>query len=346
MNILYLGASNESSTSRHRANALTRLGHHVIIADPYLSFKKWLSHKLLNALHFRTGYCLLENTALAWITDQLENNENIDLVWVDSGELFGPRCIKKLRENNRKVILYNHDDPTGTRDGRRFHSLIKSLPYYSICAVVRNENNIEFYKAGAQQVIQVWRSHDEIAHAPYDNRNTIDKKYISDVVFIGTWMRHERRDEFLLQLINAGLNVKIWGQRWNKSPHWPKLKAHIGGAALSGREYVAAIQGSKVCLGFLSKTNRDLHTTRSMEIPYAGGVFCAQRTTEHQQLYTENVEAVFWEDIDECIRQCKNLVTDNLFRESIRTAGMQRVRRNKVGHENQCQIILDQVTKP
>lgn len=345
MKILYLGASNESSTSRHRANALMRLGHEVIIADPYLPFKKIFSNRLLNAINYRTGYCLLEKPTLIWLQDQLDINDHIDIVWIDSGELFGPRCIKKLREKDRKVILYNHDDPTGTRDGRRFNSLIKSLPFYTLCAVVRSENNSEFLKAGAQKVIQVWRSHDEHAHEPYDNRNTIDEKYISDIVFIGTWMRHERRDEFLLQLINAGLNIKIWGQRWNKSPYWPQLKKHIGGGALSGREYVAAIQGSKVCLGFLSKTNRDLHTTRSMEIPYAGGVFCAQRTTEHQKLYIENVEAVFWDNIEECISQCKKLVNDDLFRESIRTAGMLRVRHNKVGHENQCQIILEQVVK-
>lgn len=345
MRILYLGASSESSTSRHRANALIRLGHEVTIADPYLALHKNLSHKILNAIHFRTGYFLLRNLIFNWLKNQSKTIDEHDLVWIDSGELFGPKCIKMLEKNGRKVILYNHDDPTGTRDGRRFYSLIKSIPYYSLCAVVREENVNEFYKAGAKKVIKVWRSYDEKLHAPFEEVTAINTKFVSDIVFIGTWMRNEGRDKLLLQLVKSGLSIRIWGQRWNKSPYWPQLKKYIGGGALSGREYVAAIQGSKVCLGFLSKANRDLHTTRSMEIPYSGGVFCAQRTTEHQNLYVENIEAVFWDNIEECITQCKKLVNDDAFRESIRAAGMLRVRHNKVGHENQCQIILDQVAK-
>jgi hypothetical protein len=37
MKILYIGLSAPASTSRHRADALKRLGHDVVIADPYLA---------------------------------------------------------------------------------------------------------------------------------------------------------------------------------------------------------------------------------------------------------------------------------------------------------------------
>ena len=74
-------------------------------------------------------------------------------------------------------------------------------------------------------------------------------------------------------------------------------------------------------------------------------MLCAQRTSEHLKLYEENVEAVFWDNVDECIEQCRKLVNDDVFRESVRIAGMQRVRKNKLGHENQCQIILDELFK-
>lgn len=343
MNILYFGASSVDSTSRHRADALSRLGYKVTIVDPYVKFKFLLSGKFCGPLHFRTGYRFLQKIIFFWVKRLFENIDKPDLIWVDSGELFGPSIIQMLSTDDCKVVLYNHDDPTGLRDGRRFYSLIKAIPFYSVCAVVRDENVHEFYNLGARNVVKIWRSYDELVHAPFNDKENIDKKYMSDVVFIGTWMRHEERDKFLLQLIEAGLNVRIWGQRWEKSPYWSQLKEHVAGGALSGRDYVAAIQGAKVCLGLLSKGNRDLHTTRSMEIPYAGGVFCAQRTTEHLELYQENVEAVFWDDVYECISQCKKLVTDDLFRESVRSAGMQRVRKNKLGHEDQCGIILNEI---
>ncbi|MDI9728292.1 CgeB family protein [Stutzerimonas stutzeri] len=343
MKILYIGASNKSSTSRHRADALTRLGHDVKIADPYLHFKKHLTSKILSRAHYNTGYRLLNNKIKRWTNNLIEPKETIDIVWVDSGELLGPSSVQLLAQNGRKVILYNHDDPTGRRDGRRFDSLINSIPFYDLCVVVRHQNIAEFYEKGASKVIKVWRSYDEIAHTPFKDKSGIDPNFFSDIAFIGTWMRHESRDKFILQLINSGLNVKIWGSRWNKSPHWHQLKNHIAGGPLSGRDYVSAIQGSKVCLGMLSKGNRDLHTTRTMEIPYAGGVLCAERTSEHEELFEDGLEAVFWENVDECIEKCKDLLKNDTWRESIRTSGMKKIRALKLGHEDICQSIIQEI---
>jgi hypothetical protein len=156
-------------------------------------------------------------------------------------------------------------------------------------------------------------------------------------------MRHEKRDEFMLELINQGVPLSIWGGRWMKSPHWEALKSSYRGGSLSGREYVAAMQGAKICLGLLSKGNRDLHTQRSLEVPFAGGLFCAERTTEHQEIYQEGKEAVFWADAAECANICKKLLQDDPLRESIRLAGMQKVRALGVGNEDICRKVLKEI---
>jgi len=160
------------------------------------------------------------------------------------------------------------------------------------------------------------------------------------VAFIGTWMRYEKRDEFLLELVAQGVPISIWGDRWEKSPHFAKLKSYWRGNALRGRDYVAAIQGSKLCLGMLSKGNRDLHTQRSLEVPFAGGLFCAERTTEHQELYKEGAEAVFWSDATECADICNRLLKDSILREKIRKSGMERIRALKLGNEDVCRHVL------
>lgn len=343
--ILYLGAENSGSTSLHRALALRRLGYEVTIKSPYKAVENSLRSRFLGRIHYYSGYRLLQGKIKKWLKQIVQNTEKQDLVWVNGGELFGAEALRIIKSLGCPLILYNNDDPTGGRDGRRFDSLIFAIPYYNVCAVLREFNVKEYQELDAKKVIRVWMSYDEVEHQPYNTSEEIPKNYSSDIAFIGTWMRGEGRDEFMLELAEAGLPIAIWGGRWNKSPYWSDLEPYYRGAALSGREYVAAMQGAKLCIGLLSEGNRDLHTRRSVEIPYAGGLLCAERTSEHLELYKDGEEAVFWGDVKECIQQCKKLLANDERREQIRQAGMKRVRKLKVGNEDICQKILNQVNK-
>ena len=338
--ILYFGDSQSLSTSAHRAHALERLGHTVTIHDPYKALAGKLDFSYLGPLHYHTGYRLLQIPMARWVKKALSTAGQPDVVWVNSGELFGIQCLASLKQLSCPLILYNNDDPTGGRDGRRFDTLLKAIPYYDLCAVMREINVPEYIALGAKQVLKVRMSYDEIAHEPFELLTDIPAKFRSEVAFIGTWMRNEKRDEFLLKLLNAGIPISIWGNRWQKSPYWQSLKAVYRGSSLSGRDYVAAIQGSKICLGLLSKGNRDLHTQRSLEAPFAGGLLCAERTSEHQEMYREGVEAVFWADATECAKICHELLVDDSRREEIRLAGMERIRAMHAGNEYVCREIL------
>ena len=278
-----------------------------------------------------------------WATQVIRSVPVIDVVWVDHGELFGPNVVSALQLLDKPVILFHHDDPTGTRDGHRFDSLLCALPGYDLCAVARRESVAEFRARGAARVIQICKSYDEVAHDPALAASTIPPRFSADVLFIGTWMRNEGRDEFLLSLMAMGIDIAVWGEGWQKSSHWRHILPHWRGQHLSDADYVSAIQGAKVCLGLLSRGNRDLHTGRSVEIPYAGGLLCAQRTSEHLGFYVEDEEAVFWSDVNECGEKCLELLADSGKRSRIRAAGMRRVRQNRVGNEDICRQVLGEV---
>jgi spore maturation protein CgeB len=345
MRILYIGDDHAGSTSNHRFNALRRLGHEVTVENPLQSVPSKIKTKLWNAVNFRTGYRLLQPYVSQWIKKTVKTVEKPDFIWIDSGELLGKSSIKALKSLGSPIILYNVDDPTGKRDGHRFDLLVKSLLLYDLIVVVRKESEFECRALGAKNVLKVNRSYDEVAHAPFEDINTIPSEFRSEVAFIGTWMRKEKRDEFMLRLIDEGVPLSIWGDSWHKSKYFPRLKQYLKGPGLIGRDYTAAIQGSKICLGLLSAGNRDLHTQRSFEVPFAGGLFCAQRTSEHIDLYQENVEAVFWADADECAKVCKDLLANDSKRESIRTNGMQKVRSMHAGNEDLGRIIIHEVEK-
>ncbi|WP_133272253.1 CgeB family protein [Hymenobacter radiodurans] len=339
-NILYLGCDVHGSTSLHRAQALARLGHTISHHNPAAAATGVMGSPWLDPIHYRTGYRILQSPIRSWLSKIIDSIPKPDLVWVDSGEFFGPTAIACLKGLACPILLYNVDDPTGPRDGRRFDSLLKALPLYDLVVVVRKETEAECLSLGAKQVMRVIRSYDEVAHQPFLNPTDIPTKFRSEVIFIGTWMRYEKRDEFLLQLLEQGIPLSIWGSRWQKSPYWAKLQIAYRGGSLSGRDYVAAIQGSKICLGLLSKGNRDLHTQRSLEVPFAAGLLCAERTAEHLEMYQEGKEAVFWSDAKECASICQRLLLNDSLRENIRVAGQKRVLALQVGNESICRKIL------
>ncbi len=93
-------------------------------------------------------------------------------------------------------------------------------------------------------------------------------------------------------------------------------------------------------MGLLSKANRDLSTTRSFEIPYLGGLLCAQRTAEHTSLFSEDQEAIFWSDPDECAFKCMDLLEDETRRRRIAIAGRARTLQNGMANERVLAQIL------
>lgn len=340
--ILYIGNANPNQTSGHRRCALVRMGCNVTSIDPRELLPRFFRNSIVSKLEFHSGYVWSQPWIYTAICRYIAGLgvHSFDIVWVNGGELLGRNLVEFLASKYGKVVLYNNDDPFGGRDGRRFDSLKAAISQYTVCVTVREGNTREYLAAGASRALRVWMSYDEGSHAPKGNAFP-EERFTSDVAFIGTWMRNEHRDRVLLTLIEHGINIAIWGDRWKKSPLWNTLKSSYRGGGIFGADYVAAIRGAKVCLGFLSKSNRDLHTRRSVEIPYSGGLLCGERTSEHHMLYKEGEEAVFWSNAEECVAVCRDLLTNDTKRESIRLAGIERIRELRLGNQDICQEILD-----
>jgi spore maturation protein CgeB len=325
LSILYLGPI--SGTCLDRANALRRLGHRVEHMDLRLLLPKT---QWVDRITWHLGGNLLAPLLLSRLENEL-NNKRFDLCYVDGGEWVTPKVISIIRRYAKKIINYNIDDPLGPRDGARFKAYRQSLPHYYLNAVVRNENLTEAYDLRANCVVRVYRSADEVSHAPRQLSEKDHHIWDSEVLFLGSWF--PERSPFLLDLISRGVPLTIRGPNWHKAPEWLKLKNHWRGGSIGGDDYAKAIQCAKVNLGLLSKENRDLHTTRSLEIPALGGLMCAERTSEHTTMYVEGKEALFWKDAEECAAMCHFALSDEHRRKEIAEAGHQRVKSN--GHFNE-----------
>lgn len=314
--ILYLGP--RSGTCLDRANALRRLGCEVEHVDPrrLLPGTPWVDRWTWHVGGHWFG---------RWLAGALANRlkgHHFDLCHVDGGEWVTPAVIRVLRKHARRVVNYNIDDPTGPRDGPRFAAYRQAAAHYDLLVVVREDNLPELRTLGAKNVLRVNRSADEVNHAPRVLGDEDRARWRSDVLFLGTWF--PERGPFLRELIRLGVPLTIRGPHWDKAPEWPDLKAHWAGGAIGGDDYARAIQCARVNLGLLSKENRDQHTTRSLEIPALGALLCAERTPEHQAMYEEGHEALFWSDVAECADVCRMALQDEALRQSIADAGHQR----------------------
>lgn len=323
--VLYLGP--KSGTCLDRANALRRIGCTVEHIDlrSLLPRQRWVDRWAWHVGGHWFSVLIVKGLA------QALGHKRFHVCHVDGGEWVTPAVLNVLREHTDCVLNYNIDDPTGPRDGARFTAYRQSAALYDLLAVVREDNLPELEALGAHNVVRVYRSADEVNHAQRPLTTSLQLAWMSEVLFLGSWF--PERGPFLRDLIRLGVPLTIRGPNWHKAPEWPELQAHWAGGGIGGDQYAWAIQCARVNLGLLSHDNRDLHTTRSLEIPALGGLLCAERTTEHTALYEEGVEAVFWSDADECATACLQLLADEPRRARIAQAGHQRYLAS--GHRNE-----------
>jgi spore maturation protein CgeB len=332
LKILFLGV--QGGNTLKRAKALRRLGHDVMLIDPYSLFP---FKNFVGRLIYYAGASLIESYLKKKIIPII-NKSSFDVTYVDNGELVGGNVLSVLRKASPIIINYNNDDPFGPRDKKKWRLYLEAVPYYDLMAVVRAVNVSEAYSLGAKKVLQVFMAVDEL-DGPREITPQDRLRFPHEVLFIGTWM--PERGPFLQRLMQAGVPLAIYGNSWQKAPEWPALQAVWQGPAIYGDDYIKAIQLAKISLGLLSKGNRDLHTTRTFEIPYCGGLLCAERTSEHLQLYQEDVEAVYWSDVDECIEKCNKYLNNDKMRVDIAEKGRIRCLRNGIFNERNLKKMLE-----
>jgi spore maturation protein CgeB len=331
LKVLFLGANGGNALKR--AHALERLGHEVTAIDPASLFP---FRNFIGRLIYYAGAPIIESYLKKKITPIIQNC-SFDVTLVDNGELIGSNVLSVLRKVSPVIINYNNDDPFGSRDKNKWRLYLEAVPYYDLLAVVRPVNVPEAYARGAGKVLQVFMAVDEL-DGPRELTPQDRLRFSHDVLFIGTWM--PERGPFLAAMLQAGVPLAIYGNDWQKAPEWSTLKSVWQGPAIYGDDYIKAIQLAKISLGLLSKGNRDLHTTRTFEIPYCGGLLCAERTSEHLQLYQEDIEAVYWSDVTECIEKCQKLLANEKMRRDIAEKGRVRCLRNGIFNEKNLNKIL------
>jgi spore maturation protein CgeB len=268
-------------------------------------------------------------------------DDRFDVAWVDNGELISKSLVQELKFRSRFVLNLNLDNPYAGCDGRSWRLFQGALPEYDLVVTPRISSRDSALVGGARRAIVVWFAADETIHRPLDLSDADRKMLGSEVVFVGTFM--PERGPFMRRLLDRGVPLRIFGPRWEKAAEYPRIRHAVTPRFQSDEAYVKIVSGAKIGLALLSEANQDLHTTRSLEIPSIGTLLCAPRTSDHEVLYRDGVEACFFDNVDECADICFSLLANDDRRRAIAAAGHRRALRNGRFNERVVVEILNEL---
>ena len=187
----------------------------------------------------------LQNGLIKKVLDSI-NGMEFDFCLVDGGYVVDPRLVQELKRKCKYIVNFNVDDPFSSPHWRKWRLYRESIPEYDLLTVVRTQNISEVKSSGAKKVLHVFRMADEVAHKPMDLTPADKATWASDVCFVGTWM--PERGPFMAKLIERGVPLSIWGNRWRKSKEWKIIQAAWKGPGIYTKECIKPILSSKIWL--------------------------------------------------------------------------------------------------
>ena len=302
MKILYVASKNTVAGVDEYA-ALRKVYSNTEFIDPYECF---FSRYIIYAIFYHIHPKILEPLINQYILSKIKNF--YDLIIIRNGETIGKNLILRLKKKTNKIIFLCHDNPFVSRDKQRFKLCLAALKYYDLIIFLQSSRIKLSKKYGIKKTLLVLPYYKKETYRPQKITLNEKKKYSNDIIFIGTWM--PERGIFFKNLINMGLNLKIYGMRWNKDKNYEFLKSKIKLGNVPRKLYPKLIQCSKIALSIPSQENLDDISGRSIEIPAIGTLLCAKRTKRHEKIFAENKEAIFFSNAKECYRKCIDLLLD------------------------------------
>lgn len=333
--VVYVGP--RSGTCLHRALALRELGCDVlhVQADEPPSWLAAQVYRVGNRLRYPPDV-FGANRALL----QAVRAHRPQLLWVDKGRSIHVRTLRRARAacSGLRLALYSPDDMWNP--GNHSRQYARAIPEYDLHVTTKSYNVAELRAAGARDVLFVDNAYQPDVHRPLDLTDEERRTFFAEVGFVG--MYEPDRADAMVALARAGVPVTVWSADWDVTRHaHANLRVHR--RWLEGRDYAVAVNAIRINLGFLRKVNRDLQTTRSIEIPACAGFLLAERTDEHLRLFREGEEAEFFASQEELIAKARRYLADEPARAAVAEGGRRRCLTSGYSNRERLAIVLARV---
>jgi spore maturation protein CgeB len=339
LRILYVGPLTPGSTCLQRMQALQGLGHSI---TSFNTAPNWVMEHKRPPLNYRVINKIIGPPDLTRVNKRVTHlirQDNFDLLWMDKGLDIKPGTLRKIKELSPQttIVGYSPDDMGSKHNQSK--NFLACLPYYDWYCTTKTYNVKELKDLGCPRVMFTGNAYDPATHRPMDLSAAERERFGGPVGFIGRLESH--RAQSIYSLADHGIRVGVWGDGWQGNCPVRHANLIIKGPSIYGDDYARAICSFDICLGFLTKANRDLQTTRSVEVPACGVFMLAERTDEHRGLFEEGKEAEFFETDAELLEKVRFYLAHEIERKRIARAGRERCLKSGYSyHERLKEIFL------
>jgi len=252
-----------------------------------------------------------------------------NLVFIYRGTHILPKTIKKIKNADAIIIGYNNDDPFSKKYPFYFwRHFLGAVYFYDHIFAYRQKNIKDYQKLGYNKV-SLLRSY-YISKDNYHIKVLPKDDYICDLIFVGHF-EDDGIDEYIKALLEADVDLKLFGPEWYKSKHYAFFVKKLGPIIVLKEDYNLAINSAKICLVFLSTLNNDSYTRRVFEIIAAKSFMLATFTDDLNSLFQENKEAAYFHSKEDLLKKIRFYLDNPDIRNNIAEAGYQRLLKD--GHE-------------
>ena len=285
------------STAHQRLRAFQEIAPEVYIFDSNIIYPQY--RRSLSSIDRR-----LKNGPISYLFSYLlkkwVNTNKIKIIWFDKQNYLRPELLDYFNKIGVYTIYFSHDDQFNIKNQSLiFHELIVK---FNLIVTTKSYNVNEYKKnLNISNILLINNAADPSIFYP---KHDCQKEKQFNCSFVGFF----ENDRFnLINNIAKYHQVNIFSDdnRWYQGASGIAKNDSVWDA-----DYNNVLNKSNINLCFLRKENRDLQTTRSIEIPMSGNLMLAERTSEHLNLFKEGFEADFFSSSEELISKV-NFYTNN-----------------------------------
>jgi hypothetical protein len=236
------------------------------------------------------------------------------------------------------MVNWATDDPFNPASSTR--DLVESIALYDLYVCTKRAIMDDVRRAGCANVAYVRFGYKPQVHFPEAPANDDEaRRFESDVTFIGGG--DDDRAPYFETIVRAipELRMHLYGGYWNR---YPKLRPYWRGNA-TGRDFRLAVGGAKIAVNLVRRANRDDHVMRTFEIPACGGFMLTERSATHDELFSEDKEAVFFNSPDEFVAKVRSYLGRDEDRVRIAAAGHRKITQGRHTYGDRLAEIIEAV---